>query len=182
MQTMATSAAPRPRSRCRSVAIAAALGMAACNQASDVPSRPTKAKEASMVYPVRSVWAGASQIRESATIVTSASGWEALRASWEAVIRAKVGDPAVAWDRELVLILAGRETADHTVSVTVSRLERAGDHVAIDVTSESEDVAVWIPHHPTLVAVAPQAAFAGTPTLRLQWNGQPWPVAVTREP
>jgi hypothetical protein len=184
MQMMATSpsAATRLRSRCRRVAIAAALGIVACNQASDLRPRPKEAnQEASMVYPIRSVWAGASQIAESVTVVTSATAWDALRASWEAGLRAKIGEPAIAWDHELVLVLAGPQTNDHTVALTVPRLERSGDNVVVEVSFQGQAVDVWTPNHPTLVAVASQAALSSTPAFRLTWNGRPWAVAVRVE-
>jgi len=130
-----------------------------------------------MVYPVRSVWFGASLVSESATVATSAARWDALRASWEGGLRDQVGEPSVAWDREAVLVLAGSEMNDHVVSLAVSRLARTGDKVSVEVSYQGQPVDIWTPTHPTLVAVVPQAAFAGAPAFQLTWNGTPWPVA-----
>lgn len=131
-----------------------------------------------MMFPVRPVWAGPSRVRESVTIVTSAPSWATLRAAWDGALRTKIGDPSVAWDREIVLVLAGHVTDEHIVALMVSRLERTGDHVAIDVILQSQPTEVWAHGQPTLVVVAPRAAFAGTRTIQLRWNGAPWTVPV----
>jgi len=127
-----------------------------------------------MVYPLRPVWTGPTQLTEGVVVVTSAARWDAMRATWPDAVRDKVGAPAVAWDREAAVVVVGPQTNDVITTLAVGKLGRSADRVVLDVVFQGQAVDIYMPNHPTLIAITPAAAFADPAELRLTWNGQAW--------
>ncbi|HKA87944.1 MAG TPA: hypothetical protein VKE22_09775 [Haliangiales bacterium] len=128
-------------------------------------------------------WQGPTRLPEGLTVVGSAAAWERVRAAWNEPLRARV-DLRPAWDKDVILVIAGAETGDLGLVLRVSRAVRTGDDVAMDVAAESRSAGLPAPsamNHPTLIVTAPAEAFARDPSIALSWNGKPWGAAVRYE-
>ncbi len=122
------------------------------------------------------VWQGPTGLGEGVTVVRSAGAWETERARWPELLRGRVTTQPD-FGREVAIVIAGIESGEVSAVLRVSKLERNGDRVTLDVKAEPVATGVTVPsamNNPTLIVTAPADVLAGDPAVTATWNGKAW--------
>lgn len=116
-------------------------------------------------------WAGTTRLPEGVSI-------DALRASWPEPVQPHASF-AVAWSRDVVVVIARAEDGELGKQIQVVRLSRAGDLVELAVAFVGAGSDVSVMNNPVAFVTAPAAAFTGEPRVTLRWDGRTWTARVT---